>query len=67
MLEFDLKSSMEKNMEMKRQLKDKSFLQGLERNNSKLEKGSSLKHLTDTEDSLLLSEKKSRSSLTNQV
>jgi hypothetical protein len=50
---------MEKNMEMKKQLKDKSLLQGLERNNSRLDKGNSFKHIGDTEDSLVISEKKS--------
>lgn len=45
-------------MEMKRQLKDKSILSGYERNSSRIERGSSMKPLSDTEDSLLISDKK---------
>lgn len=48
-LENDLKVSMNRNDELKKRFKDRSFIQSFEK---------SKKHLSDTEDSLILSEKK---------
>lgn len=48
-LENDLKESQERNSELKRKIKDKNTIQSFDK---------SKKHLSDTEDSLILSEKK---------
>eukprot|EP00347_Sterkiella_histriomuscorum_P020154 403338901 len=50
-LETDLQMSKTKNLELKKRFKEKSFIQSFDRNK---------KHLSDTEDSLILSEKKSK-------
>ncbi|CDW73954.1 UNKNOWN [Stylonychia lemnae] len=58
-LENDLKMTQSKNHELKKKFKDRSFIQSFDKTK---------KHLSDTEDSLILSEKKGkkRSSLTKQ-
>ena len=48
-LEYDLKQQQNRNHELKKKFKERSFMQSIER---------SKKHLSDTEDSLILSEKK---------
>ncbi len=55
-MERDLRTSKDRNQEIQKKFKEKSFIQSFDKN-IRHEK-TSVKHLSDTEDSLILSEKK---------